>query len=133
MTVGGVRVVVEQRDRAGGVAGEGDHLEVAPADRDPVALGDPASDGDAGLLGDGVGVRCAGEDLGPGGPDDVGQRPVVVPVLVGGDDGAQAGVADERQQLLRLGRGVDEHLVAGLAGSAAGRRCWTSARPRPAW
>ena len=52
----GGRVVVEQRDRAGGVAGEGDHLEGAVADGDGVALLDLEGDRDAGLLGDRLGV-----------------------------------------------------------------------------
>ena len=82
---------------------------------DGVALGDGTGDGYAGLLGHGRGVRCADDDLGAGGGDDVGQRAVVVPVLVGGDDGGQPGVADERQQRVgrRVGR-VDQHLVAGV-------------------
>ena len=45
--------------------------------------------------------------------DDVGERPVVVPVLVGGDHGGQPGVADEGEQGLRLVGRVDEDLLAG--------------------
>ena len=45
--------------------------------------------------------------------DDLGQRAVVVPVPVRGDDGAQVGVADQLAQRLGLGGGVDQQRLAG--------------------
>ena len=129
-----VGVVVQQRDRAGGVAGDRDHLERAVADGDGVALRRPAGSTATpvcSVIASASGV--AGHDGGAGRGDDVGQRAVVVPVLVGGDD---RGRARRRRSagssVVGLGGRVDQHLVAGVAGSAAGSSCWTSpGRPRP--
>ena len=93
-----VGVVVQQRDRAGGVAGDRDHLEGAVADRDRVAVLDPAGHLDPGLLRDRVGVRGPDHGLGAGGGDDVGEGPVVVPVLVGRHDGDEPSVADQLEE-----------------------------------
>lgn len=63
--------------------------------------------------------------------DHLGEGLPVVAVLVGGDDLADAGRADQVQQRLRLVGGVDQHLLVGLPSSAAGTRCCSSARRRP--
>ncbi len=90
---------------------EVDHLEPAVADLDDVAVADPAVHGHRQL----VGVLGAGDRLGAGRLDDLGERPVVVPVLVGGDHPAQAVVADHRRMCGGVVGGVDEHLLVGGA------------------
>ena len=107
-------VVVEDGDRAGRVAGDGDDLDRAVADGDGVTVRDGAGDRDAGLGRDRVGVLDAGDGDRRVGVDDGRQGAVVVPVLVRGDHRRDAGLADERQDRLGLGGRVDEHLLAGL-------------------
>jgi hypothetical protein len=80
------------------VAGDRDHDERAGADRDPVVLADPLVDRDTGLLGDRVGVGRTSDDRGAGPGDDLGEGPVVVPVLVGRDHGREPAVADQLEE-----------------------------------
>ena len=96
------------------MAGYRDDREGARADRDPVSLADPLVDNDPGLLGDRVGVGLAGDHRRTGGPDDLGERAVVVPVPVRGDDGGETPVADQLEQTGRVVGGVDQDLVAGV-------------------
>ena len=79
---------------------------------DAVALADPVVDGDSGLLGDGIGVGIAGDHRSAGGLHDLGEGSVVVPVLVGGDHGREAAVADQLEQTWGLVGGVDQDLVS---------------------
>ena len=55
-----------------------------------------------------AGVGGVGDGDGAGRLHDLGQRPVVVPVPMGGDDGAQVGAVDQAQQGVQLVGGVDE-------------------------
>ena len=70
----------------------------AGADRDGVALADTVVDRHAGLLGDRRRRRARRRPRSRRWRDDLGEGPVVVPVLVGGDDGGQAAVADQLEQ-----------------------------------
>ena len=72
------------------MADEADHLEPALADLDDVTVAHPPVDRD----GQPVGVLGTGDRLGAGRGDHLGQRPVVVPVLVGGDHPPQPVGAD---------------------------------------
>jgi hypothetical protein len=54
-----------------------------------------------------------GHGLGFGRLDDLGERAVVVPVPVRGDDGAHPALADQVQQVLGLVGGVDQQLLPG--------------------
>ena len=99
------RVVVQQGDRAGRVAGERDHLERAVADGDGVAVAAPR--GSTGTPVCSVIASASGAPattVGAGGGDDVGEGAVVVPVLVGGDDRGEPGVADQRRAAARARR-----------------------------
>jgi hypothetical protein len=96
-----------------------DDVEPQVADGDAVAVVEPLVGRDRQLRG----VVPAGRRRGSGRRDDVGERAVVVPVPVRGDDARQAtpavrlALGDERQQPRGVVRGVDQEL---LAGGAAG-------------
>jgi hypothetical protein len=105
-----VAAVVEQGDRAGGVAAQMDGLDGDDADGDAVAVLDRAvhRDRQAGS------VQWVGQHLRARHGGHLLQALPVVAVLVGGDDGADRLVGHQGEQAVGLGRGVDEHPVARL-------------------
>ena len=122
-----VRVVVDQGDRARGVADEMAGGQLDPADPDRV----PVLDRHIGRDGDALRVVPSGIGAGAGRLDDLGQRLPVVAVAVGGDDGRDGVVADQMEQGLGLVGRVDQQLLAGGPAAQQIGCCCPSGRPRP--
>jgi len=91
------------------VPAQSGHLQRHVADPQDVPVGQEH----LGLHRDLRGVLAAGVRASTGGPDHVGQGLPVVGVPVGGDHRGQPVRADEVEQALGLGRGVDQRLRAG--------------------
>jgi hypothetical protein len=92
------------------VADQVDHLERGATHFDRVAVVHGAVDLHRQL----VGVVRARDGLGVGGLDHLAQRPVVVPVPMGGDHPGEPVRADRGEDPVRLVGGVDEQLLVGV-------------------
>ena len=103
------RAAPHQGDAARGVPAQVHDLERLLADGHGVAVLDRPLHRDREV----GGVGRVGHGLRAGRLDDLRQRPVVVPVPVRGDDGAQVGVPDQGPQLVGFRGRVDQQRLPG--------------------